>query len=66
MIKESDVIVKSRRLYCEKCGEEMVSKGNALLTNPVQYKYKCYKCGSETTEPEKYPEIFFVDPKGIM
>lgn len=45
-------------LECEKCGGEMKSTGQALMSNPPQYPHECKKCGNtRNIRGKQYPYI---------
>lgn len=47
------------RLICktEKCGNEMLFTGTALMCNPPLYPHKCPKCGRTENVHVIYPYI---------
>lgn len=57
MIKSKEVQVFETRLFCDKCGEEMVSTGLVYTTYPRRYPYICPKCEHRVIMYHKYPLI---------
>ena len=59
--KEQEVECKIIKAYCSHCKKgELVDTGEALLTNPPQFKYKCYNCGAEYYSVNIYPKIEYI------
>lgn len=54
-----EVIPYEEHLYCEKCNKEMEMQNMALLTDPVQFVYKCPECGETYTTTESYPRLVY-------
>ena len=59
MIKEVEVKTYINRLYCDDCGEEMVSTGELMFSLPLQLKYRCPKCGREECMTDAYPKTVY-------
>ena len=54
-----EVIPYEEHLYCEKCNKEMEMQNMALLTDPVQFVYKCPECGNTYAATESYPRLVY-------
>ena len=68
MIKvEEDVKFFVKHVYCEDCGEELISKTPQLF-NPYTLesicKHTCSKCGKVYNLEHAYPRIVFLNNKG--
>ena len=50
------------KLYCDDCEVEMERQSVAYTSDPIQFEYKCPKCGKTTTSTESYPSIGYSDP----
>jgi predicted RNA-binding Zn-ribbon protein involved in translation (DUF1610 family) len=59
MLKTTEVKSYMERLYCDECGEEMVSTGELIFTFPLQLKYICPKCGFTLETTESYPKVAY-------
>lgn len=59
MEKEFPITPIAVKYICDNCKEgEMIPTGeNIYLTEPMQFKHKCNKCGEEIILHEKYPVI---------
>ena len=56
--KSEPVDVYVEYAYCE-CGG-MLERNNVMLpTYPMQYTYKCPKCGKTETSYENYPKVVY-------
>ena len=45
-------------LFCDKCGMQVTEISHNYLTNPMQFCYKCSKCGWEIVTTKSYPVNF--------
>lgn len=59
MLKEREVKSYMIRLYCDECGEEMVSTGQLFFSYPLQLEHKCPKCGYVLHTTEGYPKVIY-------
>lgn len=59
MIKSEDVKVERARLYCDKCGTEMVFDGMVYTTDPPKYPHTCPNCRHEDVADAIYPTIVY-------
>ena len=59
MLYKKEVKTFVVRLYCDDCGEEMISTGELIFTLPVQLKYKCPKCGRIENTTDTYPKTIY-------
>lgn len=50
------------KLYCDDCGTEMERQSAMWTSNPIQFEYKCPKCGKTTMSTENYPAIGYNGP----
>ena len=56
IITYTNLIKVEHRLYCDKCGTEMSSGANMVLTVcPPKYQYFCKNCGYEVLHEKTYP-----------
>lgn len=62
-VKECDVKVIYRRLFCE-CGLEMFREKTLLNANGVEYAYICHKCNITVIDNRAFPAIEFIDGDG--
>ena len=51
-----EITVYEVRLYCDKCGTEMILNG-VCRTFPSEYSYKCIACGDMVLRKETFPRI---------
>lgn len=58
-LKEKEVKTYIVRLYCDECGEEMVSTGKVIFTYPIQFEHKCPKCNKIECLTEGYPKTIY-------
>lgn len=61
MIKAYKCIPVVTHLYCDDCELEMERQPLAYPTNPMQFEYKCPKCGKTVTTTECYPVIEYTN-----
>lgn len=63
-MKDENVRVVVRHVYCPKCGEELISKAPPLF-NPFTFekicKHECTKCGTVFNLDHAYPRNVFVN-----
>ena len=55
--KETKVVPYEISAYCSTCTGVLRYTGNALLSKPAKYMYKCDYCKTEYTLPGLYPKI---------
>jgi len=64
MVKDSEVIVRVKQMFCPNCDVELKNTGRALMSNPPQHVYVCPKCNEETVSLEVFPKVYFIDSRG--
>ena len=54
-IRKQEVRTFILNLLCDKCGSQMVFKGNGLMTYPPKFPHICMECGKEVITDKIYP-----------
>ena len=58
MEKTFKVETFAKLLFCDKCGMQLEEVAHNYLTHPMQFVYKCSKCGYEIVTQHIYPINF--------
>ena len=51
------------RAYCKNCGSELIKSGWSPLSSPMQYQYRCEKCGIDFCSYEEFPRVEYKLPE---
>ena len=60
-VVEKAVKVVMKRIFCKKCGAELIRSREVLLSSPMKYQYRCEKCNTDYISVTSYPAICFVE-----
>ncbi|WP_300924548.1 hypothetical protein [uncultured Clostridium sp.] len=61
MIKAYKCVPVVQELYCDDCEVKMERQSVTYTSNPIQFEYKCPKCGKTIMSTETYPQIGYTD-----